>query len=335
MRAQVTDGLAFVQVGAFTPEVCKSVCSACVPCQLGHVRYLRSPLTLSVHCEIEARDGIGLRNLGHVSKRLLVSDADLGELSGQAASTARSHLSAAKYLLEGEFWPQAYAFAAFAFEEAGKSWMVALDLLSPEELRERFPFDFGRDHVRKLSAAYSMLTMLRFARGAPDGPPSAESALVSLDSLAREAHEGKLRGLYTDYRDRTVMSPGEVTEQQARRMVAAVEEVLDTGGWLVDLATAMWARDALPEEARSLLARAAEAAKVGEAAIEAFMQSELSAIEPLPVALQNDAELLHLIKNDPAWIERILRAASGDSPRAMLDAFAAGGVGHELRDRAQ
>jgi AbiV family abortive infection protein len=270
--------------------------------------------------------------LGHVSKRVLMPDADLGQLANQAASTARSHLGAAKCLLESEFWPQAYAFAAFAFEEAGKSWMVALELLSPEDLRERFPFDFGRDHVRKLSAAYSMLTMLRFARAAPDGPPSAESALASLGRLAREAHESKLRGLYTDYRHGTVRSPGEVTEQEARRMVAAVEEVLDTGGWLVDLATAMWARDALPEEARSFLMRAAEAAKSGEAAIEAFMQRQLSAIEPIPQAFQLDTEVLQQIKDDPEWIERILRAASGDSPQAMLDAYTAARPIDEPRD---
>ena len=83
--------------------------------------------------KLKRGNGVGLRSLGNVSKRIL-PDIDLGELTLQATATARSHLNAAKHLLEGEFWPQAHAFAAFAFEEAGKAWMAALELLSPEEL---------------------------------------------------------------------------------------------------------------------------------------------------------------------------------------------------------
>jgi AbiV family abortive infection protein len=249
-----------------------------------------------------------------MSKRSPALDAALmGELSKRAAETARNHLNAAKCLLDGRFWPQAYALAAIGLEETGKAWLAALEMLSPDELRELTPIDLGRDHVRKLSAAYSMLLLLRFAAGTPDAPSSAADALASLNKLAIQANVGKQRGLYTDYRDARVRTPSEVTEQEAREMVTAVDEVLDSGGALVDMATAIWAKDTLPDEARSFMARAVEAAKTGGAAVEAFIQAELGAINPLAEVLMDDPVLLQLIKDEPGWVASILHLASDAS----------------------
>lgn len=89
-------------------------------------------------------------------------DADvLAELALAAAKTAHTHIDAAECLLTGEFWPEAYAIAAFSFEEAGKAWLAAQEILSPEELREQVPLDLQR-HVVKLRAAYMMLMIVRY-----------------------------------------------------------------------------------------------------------------------------------------------------------------------------
>ena len=44
----------------------------------------------------------------------------LADLASAAAETGRTHLNAAEHLLTGKFWTQAYAIAAFGFEEVGK-----------------------------------------------------------------------------------------------------------------------------------------------------------------------------------------------------------------------
>lgn len=239
-----------------------------------------------------------------------IDESLLRELARQAAGTARSHLDAAKFLLTGKFWPQAYALAAVGFEEAGKGWIATLKVLSPTDLRDQLPADLGRDHVVKLEAAYSILAMLQFANGIPNSSVSAANVLAGVEGLALKAHAGSQRGLYTDVRDGAVRSPAGVTEQDARDMVAGVEKVLDGGGILTDLATALWARDALPEEIRAFLAEGAEAAKAGDEVMDAFIQRELSAMERVGGVMRRDPEVLQLIKDDPDWLANLLRLAS-------------------------
>ena len=56
-------------------------------------------------------------------------------------------------------------------------------------------------------------------------------------------------------------------------MVNEVKEVLHIGGALIDMSTVRWAKGEQPDEAWLALARAAQAAKAGTAAVEEFIRS--------------------------------------------------------------
>lgn len=250
-----------------------------------------------------------------MSKRAAALDADvLAALALAAARTARTHLDAAEHLLTGEFWPEAYAIAATGFEEAGKAWLAVQEMLSPEEPGEQVPLDLGRDHRRKLGAAYSMLTIVRYITAYGPPPPDAAAARASVDALAIKAHAARQRGLYADVRGGAVRSPADVSEPEAREMVNEVKEVLHIGGALIDLSTVRWAKGEQPDEAWLALACAAQAAKAGTAAVEEFIRSgRLADIERRVEVVQRDPEFLRRI-SEPQWLERILRAAASDAP---------------------
>jgi AbiV family abortive infection protein len=236
-----------------------------------------------------------------VGKNTPVPDADtLSGFSKLAADTARSHLRAAESLLRGEFWGQARSIAVIAFEEAGKAWLSVMAMLSPDELKQQFPFgDLEWNHQWKLGAARSMRKLLAIVRSGDDLSPNAAEALADLDALAREDNAAKQRGLYTDYADGALRSPADITEEQARAMVAVVEDVLDNAGPLIDFATVLWARDNLPPAVLSFLQQPADAAHAGDDAMATFVQDELQNIEPLA----------GMLKNYPEWIRGILTVA--------------------------
>lgn len=186
-------------------------------------------------------------------------------------------------------------------------------MLSPEEPGEQVSLDLGRDHRRKLGAAYSMLTMVRYIT-AYGPPPDAAAARASVDALAIKAHAARQRGLCADARGGAVRSPADVSEHEAREMVNEVKEVLHIGGALIDMSTVRWAKGEQPDEAWLALARAAQAAKAGTAAVEEFIRSgRLADIERRVEVVQRDPELLRRI-SEPQWLERILRAAASDAP---------------------
>ena len=236
-----------------------------------------------------------------MGKNIPVPDADtLGGFSTLAAATARSHVRAAKCLLQGEFWGQARSIAVIAFEETGKAWLSVMAMLSPDELRQEFPFsDLEWDHRWKLGAAHSMRALLAFVRGSGGPSVNAAEALADLDALAREDNMAKQCGLYTDYADGAVRSPADITEEQARAMVAVVEDVLDNAGPLIDLITAMWARDNVPPAVLAFLRQAADAVQAGGDAMAIFVQSEFLSMEPLA----------GMLRDDPEWIRGIVAVA--------------------------
>lgn len=249
-----------------------------------------------------------------MSKRV---DADvLAHLALAAAKAADTHIDAAEYLLTRESWPEAYALAAFSFEEAGKAWLAAQEILSPEELREQVPLDLGRDHVGKLRAAYTMLTIVRYITGYGDVPPDAMAALARVDELASKAHAARQRGLFADVRRGAVRSPADVSEREARAMVSEVREVLDTGGTLIDMSTLMWAngeKGYQPDAARSALAQAAQAVRAGTAAVDEFIRSgRLADIERRAEAVQSDPDFLRRTRESHLF-ERLLCTAASDA----------------------
>lgn len=185
-----------------------------------------------------------------MSNRVARPAADvLADLAQVAARTARGHVRAAEHLLDGEFWPEACAIAATGFEEAGKAWLAVEALLLPDELREQALRALFRDHTRKLGAAYSMLTLVRYITSYGPTPPDPTGARARVDALAEKAFVSRNRGLFADARDRAVTSPADVSEHEAREMVNEVKEVLDIGSALVDLSTVMWAKGDKPDEA--------------------------------------------------------------------------------------
>jgi AbiV family abortive infection protein len=236
-----------------------------------------------------------------MSKGSAVPDVGmLGDFAKASADTARSHLKAAQCLLHGEFWGPAHAIAVIAFEEIGKAWLSTIAMLSPNELREEFPFgDLERNHQVKLSAARSVRALLTVVRGGEGAPRDVAEALADLEVLAREDNQAKQRGLYTDYVDGTIRRPDDITEEPARAMVAAVEDVLDNAGPLIGLMTAMWAKDNVPASVRSFLGQAAEAVQAGDGTMTMFMETELRNMEPLA----------GMLKDDPEWIGGILAVA--------------------------
>jgi AbiV family abortive infection protein len=219
----------------------------------------------------------------------------LGDFAMASATTARSHLQAAVCLLHGEFWGPAHAVAVIAFEEIGKAWLSTIAMLSPDELRQEFPFgDLERNHQVKLSAARSVRALLTVVRGDQGAPRNVAEALADLGTLAREDNQAKQRGLYTDYIDGTIRRPSDITEEQARAMVAAVEDVLDNAGPLISLMSAMWAKDNVPASVRLFLRQAADAVQAGDDAMTMFVQTELRSMEPLAgrvLLFQGDAVL--------------------------------------------
>jgi AbiV family abortive infection protein len=249
-----------------------------------------------------------------MSKRI---NADvLAELAMAAAKTARTHIAAADYLLTRKFWPEAYAIAAVGFEEAGKAWLAAQEILSPEELREQVPLDLGRDHIGKLRAAYTMLMIVRYITGYGDVPPDAMAVLARVDKLASKAHAARQRGLFADVRNGAVRSPADVREDEARAMVSEVKEVLDTGGTLIDMSTLMWAageKGYQPDAARSALAQAAQAVRAGRPAVEEFIRTgRLADIERRAEAVQSDPDFLRRT-HESRLFERLLRTAAPDA----------------------
>ena len=231
----------------------------------------------------------------------MVPGADaLGRFAKVAAETARGHLRAAKWLLDGEFWGQARSLAVIAFEEIGKAWMCVVAMLSPDELRQELPIaDLNWDHVGKLSAAHSLHALLAFVRGDADAAPSIAEAVADLDALSRRDNAAKQRGLYADYVNGAVCSPADVSEERARAMVAVVEDVLDNAGSLVDLVAAMWARGNVPPSVRSFLRQAADAVQAGDDAMKIFVEGELQGMAPLA----------GMLRDDPEWMRGILAVA--------------------------
>lgn len=123
--------------------------------------------------------------------------------------------------------------------------------------------------------------------------------MADLDALCRRDNTAKQGGLYADYANEAVRSPADISEEQARAMVAVVEDVLDNAGSLIYLATAMWARDNVPSPVRSFLRRAADAMQAGEDDMTLFMEGELRGM----------AGFAGMLKDDPEWMRGILAVA--------------------------
>lgn len=196
-------------------------------------------------------------------------------------------------------WPTAYSLAVLALEEAGKGWLCVIAILMPDEARPEFPFgDLDWDHKWKLGTAHGIADMLAFIKGGEGAPANVIQAADELEELARTEHDAKKRGFYADYRDGVIWRPSQITERQARRMVADVRDVLYHGGPLLDPEFLSWIAN-LPEDVRPMRDEfwdhVTEAFREGGyRAMSLVFQAELSKLEGLAEMLEEDAHRIAL-----------------------------------------
>jgi AbiV family abortive infection protein len=224
----------------------------------------------------------------------------LGGLAIAAAQNSRRLLGDAELLASRGRWPGAYSSAILAFEEAGKSWLCVIAMLLPDDSRIEFPFgDLDWDHTWKLGAAHGMAFRLACIRGGDSAPDSIFQDARVLEALAREHNQAKQRGMYADLRDGAVWDPARITREEAKRMVAAVRDLLDYGGPLADPEFIIWLAN-MPEEVKPERDRFLERIRDGweqgsyegmAAAFQGFI-SEIGSMEELREFLQEDVRRL-------------------------------------------
>jgi len=229
----------------------------------------------------------------------------LSDLANAAAYNARRLLADAEILLTRGRWPTAYSLAVLALEEAGKGWLCVVAIFLPDEARPEFPFgDLDWDHKWKLGSARGVADMLAFIKGGEGAPANVVRAAEELEELARADNEAKKRGFYADYRDGVIWRPSQMTERQARRMVADVRDVLYNSGPLLDPDFISWIAN-LPDDVGLIRDEfwdhMTEAFRQGGyRAISQTLQAEFSKLEGLAQMLEEDAHRIALNNATPA-----------------------------------
>jgi AbiV family abortive infection protein len=127
-------------------------------------------------------------------------------------------------------WGTAYALAALAFEEIGKSMLYLLPLVNPTITQAELDQDL-RHHPTKLMGAISLLHVISVGQREP-----VAAAIGRAIKLAPEIHRVKMRGFYVDVAPNgTVKTPADVTEDQAVTFIHDLGLVVDVlRPWLTD-----------------------------------------------------------------------------------------------------
>jgi AbiV family abortive infection protein len=177
--------------------------------------------------------------------RAIPPSEDLVTLIQACLRNAEGLLADARLLLNAERVPRAHALATLALEEIGKSCVCVLGLF-PMPVRSfgiRSDDDFWAawtSHTDKLLWARGLLSLLIRE---PDGPVLA--AVERLADAARGEHLRKMRGLYVDYADGSVLLPTDITDAEARELISDVQAVLD-------IAMEAWCHEAVRDRLRDL-----------------------------------------------------------------------------------
>ncbi|MGH3538754.1 MAG: AbiV family abortive infection protein [Pseudonocardiaceae bacterium] len=152
----------------------------------------------------------------------LPGSRELEALAHAAFTNSQRLLTNAELLLDNGSWPVAHALATLALEEVGKSFLCIFASANPEPFREDFWTAF-RSHTVKIQMAHVVLAPLADTTR----PRPFFQAIEAFGQAAKADHSTKMRGLYADYQDGTVLNPGDVTEQDARGMVVHARDGLD------------------------------------------------------------------------------------------------------------
>lgn len=155
--------------------------------------------------------------------KTIPTSLELAALSDASIANARAYLKEASILLENEAWARAHSSATLALEEIGKAHLCVSLIWIPEQYRSGFPFwQAFRNHRTKLTFAYIMRAIL----GDDEPPSSLAGVLESASSAADADNTTKFRGLYVDYEDGALRVPAQVSEAEARAVIARVRLLL-------------------------------------------------------------------------------------------------------------
>ncbi|MGW6456536.1 AbiV family abortive infection protein [Streptomyces sp. NPDC055078] len=150
------------------------------------------------------------------------TDRVLIALADQAQSHARKQLRAAQAILDTGIWPIAFANAALALEEMGKSVLCLSVLIWPDAKRQAAAEGFRaavNDHEFKAFCVYFVLGIM-----GEEPPEGLEQLFKQARADARRTNRRKFRSLYTDSNATgNILSPQDITEEHARDMVRIVE----------------------------------------------------------------------------------------------------------------
>ncbi|MGW2018745.1 AbiV family abortive infection protein [Streptomyces sp. NPDC001927] len=153
------------------------------------------------------------------------TDRVLVNLADEAQKHAREQLRAAKAILGAGIWPIAFANAALALEEMGKSILCLSVLTWPDAKRQEAAEGFKaavNDHEFKAFCVYFVLGIV-----GEEPPEGLEQLFKKARTNARQTNRRKFRALYADSNATGhVLSPQDVTEEQAGEMVRIVEKVV-------------------------------------------------------------------------------------------------------------
>lgn len=154
------------------------------------------------------------------------TDRVLVDLAAEAFKNARNLLASARAVRDGQQWPMAFSVAALALEEVGKAVLCTTMLAWPQAVREdfrpKFPKAFN-SHEAKAFCAHLALQMV-----AEEVPEGLERLMEEAIEAASRTNAVKFRGLYVDYTAAgDILTPEDVTEEQAHQMIVIVEAVLD------------------------------------------------------------------------------------------------------------
>jgi AbiV family abortive infection protein len=154
-------------------------------------------------------------------------------------------LSDARLLLVAGRAPRAHALATLAFEEIGKAFICILAVVpsSAPLFGIRSEGDFWKawnSHTDKLAWARGFLFLLIREPSA-----SVADTVTRLANTSLADHLRKMRGLYVDYADGSVLVPSDVTSAEAAELASDVQAVLD-------IATSVWGHDGMRERLHEL-----------------------------------------------------------------------------------
>jgi AbiV family abortive infection protein len=161
--------------------------------------------------------------------KAIPDDESLAALMHASLLNARNLVAASEILLEHRHWPRAYGIATLALEEIGKASLCMTTMIFRYMMAK--PSDFWNmfyGHISKIQLGHVMLTIVAAIQNEAK-PSDVAEAFGGLERIARTHNATKMRGLYVDHENGTLLEPTDVSEEEARHVVSGVRTYLDHG----------------------------------------------------------------------------------------------------------